>query len=289
MANELQLTSIDDVMRLSSIAMKSNYFGFRNPEEAAIKIMYGLELGLPAFQAMQNITVIQGKPTMGSNLVASLIKRSGRYNYTIPVWDEVQCTIVFTENGKPVGESSFTLNDAKRAGLLRGGGNWEKYPKSMLFARALTQGARAYCADVFVAPPYVPEELAPDSDTVPVDVVDPIEAKAQARTVPKVTVTSTPVVPLERQVHALRVILNEVHPGDKDSMSATVVKIYEQLTHNGTASGSAVDSRMMYSEVVALMDSGKVTPMDIRMLIQFDATPVLKEIEVSDVDTGDLS
>jgi hypothetical protein len=46
---------------------------------------------------------------------------------------------------------------------------------------------------------------------------------------------------------------------------------------------------MMYSEVVALMDSGKVTPMDIRMLIQFDATPVLKEIEVSDVDTGDLS
>lgn len=284
MANELQIANIDDVMRLSSIAMKSNYFGFRNPEEAAIKIMYGLELGLPAFQAMQNITVIQGKPTMGANLVASLIKRSGRYNYTIPVWDEVQCTISFTEHGKPVGESSFTMNDAKRAGLLRGGGNWEKFPRAMLFARALTQGARAYCADVFVAPVYDPEELAPDSDTSPPVIVEQVEAKAEARVVPKVTP-----VPLERQVHPLRLILNEMFPGNKDAMSQAMLKVYEQLAHNGTADGSALDTREMYSELVRLMDSGKVTPMDVKMMIQFEATSVLKEIEVNSADTGDLS
>ena len=281
MANELQISSIDDVMRMASIAMKSNYFGFKNPEEAAIKLMYGLEMGLPAFQVMQNITVIQGKPTMGANLVASLIKRSGRYSYTIPVWDDNQCTIAFTEHGKPVGDSTFTMTDAKRAGLLRGGGNWEKYPKSMLFARALTQGARAYCADVFVSPAYDPEELSPDGNTVPhVEQIQHVET----RVAPKVTP-----VPLERQVHPLRIVLNELYPGDKDSMSKAILKVYEQLVHNGTVGGSAVDTREMYSEIVKLIDDGKITPMDVKMLIQFDATPILKEVEVKDAETGDLS
>lgn len=280
MANELQISSIDDVMRMASIAMKSNYFGFKSPEEAAIKIMYGLELGLPAFQAMQNITVIQGKPTMGANLVASLIKRSGRYNYTIPSWDEDHCTILFTESGKTVGESTFTIEDAKRAGLLRGGGNWDKFPRAMLFARAITQGARAYCADVFVAPAYDPEELAPEAEhSVPVV----HEAVVEAKVVPK------SIVAAPAKVHPINAMLAESFGDDKKAKEMFVVRLYGQLTENGVASGLAADGRAMYSEIVKLFDSGKVSELDMRMMIQFDAVPILKEGEVDDVESGDLS
>ena len=281
MANELHLSGIDDVMRVASIAVKSNTFAFKNPEEAAIKIMYGLEMGLPVFAALTGVVLIQGKPTMSSNLIASLIKRSGRYDYTVPQWDETRCTIVFTQHGKTVGESTFTMDDAHRAGLLRGGSNWDKYPRAMLFARAITQGARAYCADVFVGPVYDPEELTP-------------EAAYAAPTPPTVTVNATPVstpvsapVPLERRVHILAATLTEAFGDDRVKKENFVIRLYDQLSNSGTAQGSAADSRAMYAEIVSLVDSGKVTPLDLKMALQFDATPVIKEIEAKNADSGD--
>ena len=39
------------------------------------------------------------------------------------------------------------------------GSPWEKYPRNMVFARALTNGARWYCPDVFNGPIYTPDEL----------------------------------------------------------------------------------------------------------------------------------
>jgi hypothetical protein len=62
--------------------------------------------------------------------------------------------------GQTIGVSSFTMEDAKRAGLS-GGDNWKKYPRNMLFARAMSNGAKWYCPDVFGGPVYTPDELEP--------------------------------------------------------------------------------------------------------------------------------
>jgi hypothetical protein len=283
MANELQINSVDDIMRVADIAMKSSIFAFKNPEEAAIKIMYGLEMGLPAFSALTGVVLIQGKATMSSNLVASLIKRSGRYNYTIPIWDEEQCTIVFTENGKNVGESTFTIEDAKRAQLLRGGGNWDKYPRAMLFARAITQGARAYCPDVFAGPIYDPEELTPDAHHAPPVVSEPVVRVSAVTKAPE----AAPAKPAAKQ-HILAEILAASFGGDKVAKENFIIKMYDQLTHRGAAGGSAPDGRAMYIEIAGLINSGKITELDVRMMLQFDAIPVLKEDEVDDAGTGSI-
>jgi hypothetical protein len=60
-----------------------------------------------------------------------------------------------------LGVSTFTVEDASRAGLLqqRGAGAWDKYLRNMLLARALTNGARWYCPGVFGGAVYDPEEL----------------------------------------------------------------------------------------------------------------------------------
>jgi hypothetical protein len=57
--------------------------------------------------------------------------------------------------------TDFTMEEAKQAGVA-GKDNWRKYPKAMLFARALSAGVRAHCPDVSVCPVYVPEELGAD-------------------------------------------------------------------------------------------------------------------------------
>jgi len=63
------------------------------------------------------------------------------------------------EEGNQIGVSVFTIEDAKTAGLYRQSSPWEKYPRNMVFARAITNGARWYCPDVFNGPIYTPDEL----------------------------------------------------------------------------------------------------------------------------------
>ena len=127
--------------------------------QAYVKVVAGRELGLGPLASVSGLNVIKGRVTFSANLLASLVKQHPRYDYRVQEHNERGCRIVFTEGGEEIGVSTFTLDDAKRAGL--GGTNWTKYPQAMLFARALTQGVRWYCPDVTAgAPAYSPEELA---------------------------------------------------------------------------------------------------------------------------------
>ena len=128
--------------------------------KAVVKIQYGQELGLPPFAAMNGIDIIDGRPAPGAGLIAALIKRDPRYNYRVLEASAKGVTIEWTEDGQVVGETSFTVEDAERAGLTKKF-NWKSYPEDMCFARALTRGARRFCGDVFLGSVYVAEELEP--------------------------------------------------------------------------------------------------------------------------------
>ncbi|NBO17384.1 MAG: hypothetical protein EBV07_00610 [Proteobacteria bacterium] len=54
-----------------------------------------------------------------------------------------------------IGNSTFTIEDAKKAGTK----NTDKFPRNMLFARAMSNGVKWYTPDVFAGPVYVPEEM----------------------------------------------------------------------------------------------------------------------------------
>ena len=267
---------VEDIMRLSDIVLRSGYFGIRSPEEAAVKLMYGLEMGLPGLSAMMGVNVIQGRVTMGANLVASLIKRSGRYNYTVPVWDERECQIHFTENGKPVGVSSFSMNDAKRAGLLRSGGNWDKYPKAMLFARAVTQGARAYCPDVFVAPVYDPDELTPDDNTK--DSREPLVTTAAA-------VASPPEPkPPAKACHPLKSVLNDVYGDNADAKIYAISVLYDTSCRNQIVSSGIADPIAQYNALAKAIDSGNLTMGAVGVVIDSCNAPDMEDVPDADPD-----
>ena len=153
------------VERLGEIMWKSGYWqDTRSQAQAIVKILAGAELEFGPITSMNGINIIEGKTSLSANLVGAAIQRSGRYRYRVLEHDAKHCIIDFYEivGGvrEKLGTSSFSLDDAKAAGLMGGKSQmWTKYPRNMVFSRALTNGARWYTPDVFGGPVYTPDEL----------------------------------------------------------------------------------------------------------------------------------
>lgn len=151
---------------LGAVLARSGYFSdVREASQAIVKVLYGRELGIGPVTAMLGLHVIQGKPSPSAGLLAALIQRSGRYRYRVQRLDAEGCELAFFEREGdqwiPLGRSTFGRQDAEATGAYTGKNaqTWKAYGRNMLFARALSNGARWFCADVFGGAVYTPEEL----------------------------------------------------------------------------------------------------------------------------------
>jgi len=143
---------------LGTVLARSGFFAdARQANQAMVKVLAGKELGVGPITSMTGINIIKGKVSLSANLIAGCIKRSGRYNYRVAEQTAEKCSLEFTENGQVCGKSEFTIDDAKHAEIY--GAMWKKYPQNMLFARAISNGAKWFCPDVFGGPVYTPDEL----------------------------------------------------------------------------------------------------------------------------------
>jgi len=159
------VSSLADLRNVAQMLAMSNFFDAKGNSEQAIaqiatKILAGQELGYGPFASVQGIHVIQGKPAMSANLMAAAVKASPRYDYRVRQMDESAVAIEFFERvgGKleSLGVSTFTKEDAQKAGTQ----NMQKYGRNMMFSRAMSNGVKWYCPDVFSGNTmYVPEEL----------------------------------------------------------------------------------------------------------------------------------
>lgn len=145
--------NVNQLAKMADVFLESGMFkDVKSQAQAIVKIQAGQELGLEPFAAMQGIDIIQGKAVPNSGLQANLIKGSGKYNYKVIKHDDSCCTLEFYERWdsawEVVGLSTYTLEEAKKAGIGMKD-NWRKHPKNMLFARALSNGCKWFCADVF--------------------------------------------------------------------------------------------------------------------------------------------
>jgi len=155
--------NFEEVTGLAKAFITSGYFAdTRQLAQAIVKIQAGRELGIPPVYAMQNINLIRNRLCSSANTLALLVKRSGKYNYQVKEHTDTVCSITFFEanDGKwvEIGESTFTIEDAKRAELVKPDSGWVKYPRAMLFSRAISQGARIYCPDA-IGGMYTDEEI----------------------------------------------------------------------------------------------------------------------------------
>ena len=153
---QLVKVSATEAMQLGDTFAKSGMFpDIKTAQQAVVKIMAGQEIGIPPFAAMSGIHIISGKPTIGAGLIASTVKGSAKYDFRVTEHTEKICSIDFFQGKEKLGTSTFTIEDAKKAGTK----NLDKFPKNMLYARAMSNGVKWFCPDIFSGPVYVPEEM----------------------------------------------------------------------------------------------------------------------------------
>lgn len=147
---ETQIQSLDDLQRVAQLLAASGYFDTERDTKIAVaqvatKILAGQEMGYGPFTSVQGIHVIKGKPVLSANIMAAAVKGHPRYDYRVREMSDKKVAIEFFENGESLGTSSFTAEEASKAGTQ----NMSKFPRNMLFARAMSNGVKWYCPDVF--------------------------------------------------------------------------------------------------------------------------------------------
>jgi hypothetical protein len=120
--------------------------------------MYARELNVPIMSALfGGFSNIMGKITIAPQLMNAMIRRAG-HKLKIDSNDQRAIIVGTRKDTGETCEVSFSLEDARKAGLVKPNGGWEKYPSDMCFARALSRLARRIFPDV-IGMAYVENEL----------------------------------------------------------------------------------------------------------------------------------
>lgn len=116
------------------------------PADIVVAMAYGAELGLQPLQSLQNIAVINGRPSLWGDAVRALVLNSHDLK-SLKEWNEgdvFYCEIVRStrSGGEITITKSFGNADATQAGLLGKQGPWKQYPDRMKQMRAFGFAAR---------------------------------------------------------------------------------------------------------------------------------------------------
>ena len=132
-------------------------------------MQWGAEIGLQPLQAMQNIAVINGRPSIWGDAMLALVRSSGLLDYIRKELSEDGTTATCTvkrKNEEPA-VSTFSIEDAKKAGLAGKQGPWTQYPKHMLKLRARSYALRDVFPDVLKGMAIAEEEKDKEIDIIP--------------------------------------------------------------------------------------------------------------------------
>jgi len=160
--------------------------GFRGkPEDVFVAIEFGQMVGLNPMQALTNIAVINGRPSIWGDAALALVKASGKLEYINEYLEEDGDNIVAVCETKRKDESvavvrEFSIKDAEKAGLLNKS-TWKQYPKRMLQMRARAWALRDAYPDV-LSGIQIAEEM---QDVEVVEETQRSEIKAETKSLPK--------------------------------------------------------------------------------------------------------
>ncbi len=160
---------------------------------AMVKIELGRTMGVTPYEAMTCIYFVYGRPDIAASLIAARLKRFG-YSWEIIAHDPNICSILCLKDGKYItkpktgkdgtieheeinGEMrikrepvvlSWTIEQAKRAKLVKPDSAWDKYPEDVLFGKVIKRFYKRYASEIFngadLPDPETPEDAIPDID-----------------------------------------------------------------------------------------------------------------------------
>ena len=158
------IKDLEGLWRFSKMVLESG-FAPKGMGQAAIAtaVQTGMEVGLSPMAALQSIAVINGRPGMYGDAAKALCEASGlvedydqwyeiggkrvdRLPAKLP--DDCVCVVSSKRIGRRPIITTFSVGDAKAAGLWGKAGPWSQYPARMLMFRARGFNLRDNFGDV---------------------------------------------------------------------------------------------------------------------------------------------
>lgn len=179
--------SLDEAMAFAGMMSKSSivpkdYQG--NPGNVLVAIQWGMELGLQPLQAMQNIAVINGRPSIWGDAMLAIVRGSGLLESIKEDISETGAVCTIKRCGEQAVSREFTIEDAKRAGLYGKQGPWQQHPKRMMQMRARAFALRDVFPDVLRGVNIAEEarDMPAEKDMGAAEVVDTPQTPAASKT-----------------------------------------------------------------------------------------------------------
>lgn len=161
--NLTAMTNIKPMLEFATHLVKSGFLptAVNTAEKALAIILTGNELGIPPMQALRQIHVIQGKPTMSVELMLGLAySRIPGFICEVLESNNAHCVVKMSRPNHTPYTHTFTMEDARNLGLT-GKDNWKKQPAVMLRWRCISAALKVVAPDA-ISGLYTPEELNPD-------------------------------------------------------------------------------------------------------------------------------
>lgn len=152
--NGVELPDIDAMFRFARCYLQSGLapVSFKNEQALIVCWARARELGIPYLQALEGMSVINGRLGLMGDLALALVERSNlledkRISYE-GEGQSLRCTIELKRKNREWKRHSFGVADAKLAGIYDRSPTWKNYPQRMTYYRALGFALRDEFADV---------------------------------------------------------------------------------------------------------------------------------------------
>jgi len=159
--NTQQLYNVCLALSKSS-AVPMQYIG--KPDWIFSTVVLGKEFGLAPMTSLMNISSINGKPSMSVHLLLGLCMRHPQFaGWRVVKSTSEECKVEMYrlwphQKEAFKYEGSFTIEEARKAMLIKSGGAWVSWSKNMCKARAIAFVCREAFADVLTGT-YTLEEM----------------------------------------------------------------------------------------------------------------------------------
>jgi 5'-3' exonuclease len=145
---QLEPRSMSEAGQLAKWVHESRQFSaYGTPQAVLATVLAGRELGLQAMASLRSIHIVEGKPTLSADLIRALAMQHPDCRYfrcteRVTTPGEERATFVTKRGDDPEMSLTYTIEEAKAAGLIRNGSGWVKNPADMCVARASAKLAR---------------------------------------------------------------------------------------------------------------------------------------------------
>ncbi len=170
-----EVINYTELMRMAEMLAQSTIIPVqyqRRPENCFVALDMSARTGLSPLIVMQNLYVIQGKPSWSGSAVSALIKSSPQFKEVELVYvgeegkDNWGAYVIAKKNGKIIKGGTVTIAIAKKEGWYqKSGSKWQTMPELMLAYRAYSWFGRVHAPELMMGMQSTEEVM----DTVMID------------------------------------------------------------------------------------------------------------------------